>query len=118
MKKIRTGFYIILFIIITLMMIVCIYELLFNKSLFYLIIGVVCYIFQNLVISLIYNEGDKLNRIKKCPKCNSKGIIKKVGDYKQYYIIECKDCKYSPFNLNEGQISENKAIKIWNERIK
>lgn len=58
MKKYLPAFYVFLFILITSGMIVCIYGIFIEKQLIYFVAGIICYILQNIIISLIYNDKE------------------------------------------------------------
>jgi len=58
MKKFMLCFYIFLFILSTVGMITCIYGIIVNKELIYFVAGIVCYVLQNIIISLIYNDKE------------------------------------------------------------
>ena len=65
MKKFFTAFYIFLFVLATCAMIVCIYGIFTEKALIYFAIGTICYVVQNMIICLIYNEKDTNKKEKK-----------------------------------------------------
>lgn len=58
MKKFMLCFYIFLFILSSIGMIVCIYGITAKKELIYFVAGIVCYVLQNIIISLIYNDKE------------------------------------------------------------
>lgn len=54
---------------------------------------------------------------KKCPKCNNGNLVfNTVGDWKQYYVIECPKCGYIAAESHEARITIPGAIKVWNKR--
>ena len=58
MKKFMLCFYIFLFTLSSVGMIVCIYGIFVKKELIYFVAGIVCYVLQNIIISLIYNDKE------------------------------------------------------------
>ena len=58
MKKFMLCFYVFLFILSTIGMIVCIYGIIIKKELIYFAVGIVCYVLQNIIISLFYNDKE------------------------------------------------------------
>ena len=58
MKKFMLCFYIFLFVLATSGMFVCIYGIFAKKELIYFAVGIVCYVLQNIIISLIYNDKE------------------------------------------------------------
>ncbi len=58
MKKFMLCFYIFLFTLSTVGMIVCIYGIIVKKELIYFVAGIVCYVLQNIIINLIYNDKE------------------------------------------------------------
>jgi hypothetical protein len=46
-------------------MITCIYGIIVNKELIYFVAGIVCYVLQNIIISLIYNDKEIHKKEKK-----------------------------------------------------
>ena len=58
MKKFMLCFYIFLFTLSSVGMITCIYGIIVKKELIYFVAGIVCYVLQNIIISLIYNDKE------------------------------------------------------------
>ena len=58
MKKFMLCFYIFLFTLSSVGMIICIYGIVVKKELIYFVAGIVCYVLQNIIISLIYNDKE------------------------------------------------------------
>lgn len=50
--------------------------------------------------------------LKPCPKCNSEDLTVRSRCMGSYVAVNCNDCGY----LDEGDLSEEYAIKGWNER--
>lgn len=50
----------------------------------------------------------------KCKNCNVLPIIRKVGDWKYFFICECEKCGLKP-QYNEADRDPIEAIKIWNK---
>lgn len=51
-----------------------------------------------------------------CPVCSSKPVFRYVGDYKQFFILQCPYCGYIAVKIDEARSSKREAIKVWNRR--
>lgn len=56
--------------------------------------------------------------IEPCPWCYSNPELRRVGDWKEYYVFFCPDCDKTPVSYDEARSSLNGAVKIWNKRAK
>ena len=52
--------------------------------------------------------------VAKCKNCDILPVIRKVGDWKQFYICECEQCGLKPEYCEAGR-DPIEAIKIWNK---
>ena len=49
-----------------------------------------------------------------CPVCGCKPVVRYVGDYKQFFILQCPYCGYIAAKIDEARSSKRDAIKVWN----
>lgn len=51
-----------------------------------------------------------------CPFCGGKPRLAKCGDQKEFWVVQCSECYETPVDFDEAKVSQDNAIKIYNER--
>lgn len=51
-----------------------------------------------------------------CPKCKGNGRVRFVGNWKNAYVIECKECGFIAANYDEARPTLVGAIRSWNKK--
>lgn len=75
--------------------------------------------------SLIYKDfstyhlakiHDTIPPIKQC-LCGGGAKLIKVGDQKQYYVVQCSKCYGNMAESCEAKVNPAEAVRLWNRRI-
>ena len=56
--------------------------------------------------------------IEKCPLCNGNPRVKPVGDWKEYFAVQCSQCGEYLAKSYEARTNPWYAILLWNRRAK
>lgn len=56
-------------------------------------------------------------KLKPCPFCGGKAEIRRVGDYKNYFVCLCSKCGKTPISYSEASLTLQEVIKKWNKRV-
>lgn len=78
-------------------------------------------------IKLFWGESEEseknMEKLKPCPFCGGKAIIKRFANPKHWYCVECEDCHCRTdgfvHNRREASDAENKEANavVWNRRV-
>lgn len=59
---------------------------------------------------------DTIPPIKQC-LCGGGAKLVKVGDQKQYYVVQCSKCYGNMTESSEAKVNPAEAVRLWNWRI-
>lgn len=59
---------------------------------------------------------DTIPPIKRC-LCGGEAKLIKVGDQKQYYVVQCSKCYGNMAESCEAKVNPAEAVRLWNRRI-
>lgn len=59
---------------------------------------------------------DTIPPIKQC-LCGGEAKLIKVGDQKQYYVVQCCKCYGNMAESGEAKVNPAEAVRLWNRRI-
>ena len=54
-------------------------------------------------------------KVRRCKKCGGIPVVNRVGDDKNYFVIRCSSCHYTPAQYDEASLTVKSAVRIWNK---
>lgn len=54
-------------------------------------------------------------KLKPCHCCGGTPVVRRVGDMKQFFVVYCQTCGYTPAMYHEARSTIWGAKRVWNK---